>query len=250
MSDSSPTRIVIFAAPDDPADLREVLQRELGLNQVDAGIAAHYAPGILPRSWPRALAEKAAAAIQAVGLRAVAIDAAAAPDLAHAERVHHLRCTAQGLEVCNLSGTVERTRPWNELSLVSVGRVPLEHQRHYVTDNLTHLNPVPPDEYLRGGAIRGLEAWLLFADGLRPLRCDSEHMNYEYLGDRKTGSGAANFERLIADIAVAAPHALLTPTTRKYLTHSPLLEYDFKDSATLQEQTIVQWLLARELRGG
>ena len=248
MASTDTRRIVIFARPEDPADLREVLQRELGLNKVDAGISAHHAPGILPQPWPRDLAERAAAAISAAGLKAITVDQSEIPDLAHSETTHHLRCQPDGLELCDLSGAVDRTWDWSELMLVSVGRVPLEEQRHYVTDTIAHANPVPADEYLRGGAVHGFEAWMIFDNPLRILHCDSEHMNYEYLGDRKAGSGTANFELLVADIAVHASQAFLTPATRKYLTRGPVLDYDFRDSLALREYTVTEYLLSRQFR--
>ena len=39
MSNEQSSRIVIFARPEDPAELRDLLQTELNLNKVDAGIA-------------------------------------------------------------------------------------------------------------------------------------------------------------------------------------------------------------------
>jgi len=220
----------------------------LGLNKIDAGISAHHAPGILPQPWAQDVAERAAKAISAAGLKAIAVAQSEIPDLTGSETSHHLRCLPSGLELCNYSGAVDRTWDWSELRLVSVGRVPLAEQRHYVTDTIAHANPVPPDEYLKGGAVHGFEAWLVFDEPRRILHCDSEHMNYEYLEERKVGSGTANFELLIAEIAVNAPQAFLTPATRKYLTRGPVLDYDFKDSAALREYTLTEYLLSREFR--
>jgi hypothetical protein len=249
MSESSPAlaRVAIFARPDDPLDLREVLQEELGLNKVDAAVAASHAPGLLPQKLPPDVAERVVRAIGRLGLRAVAVPAESLPDLDAAERVHHLRCSESGLELCNLAGEVDRCWPWEQLKLISVGRVPLETLRHYVTDTVLHANPVPPDPYLPGGAMHGYEGWLLFEPPLRVLRIDSEHLNYEYLGAEKTTSGTANFERLIAELVTRAPHAFLPPATRKYLTRGPVLDYDFASSEELQEYTLTEYLLSQQV---
>ena len=248
MTDPHSFRVVVFSRPDDPSELHELLERELGLNQVDAGIAVRHAPGLLPQRWPPEVAERAAQAITHTGLKAVAVAESTIPDLSDAETVHHLRCSEEGLAICNLAGEVDRTWNWDDLQLISVGRVPLERQRHYITDTVTHSRPSPADEYLSGEPLHGLEAWLLFDGPGRILRCDSEHMNYEYLGERKSASGTANFELLIADMTVDAPQAFLTPATRNYLTRGPILNYDFKDSAALKEYTVTEYVLWRELR--
>lgn len=241
-------RIVFFARPEDPADLREILQSALGVNKVDAATAAGHAPGITRQSWPHAMAKRAAGAAAQAGVKAVAVREASIPDLSQAETVTHVRCMAWGFEICDRSGDVDRIWDWSDLRLISAGRVPLEVQRHYVTDTLGHAGtPVPPDPYLEGEPLQGYEAWLLFESPLRIVRFDSEHMNYESLGKRKSGSGTANFERMIADLAGHAPHAYLTPATRKYLTRGPLLEYDFADSAALQEYTQMQYCLSQQM---
>ena len=77
-------RVVIFAAPDDPYALREVLVNNLAMHPTDAMIRAHAAPGILP---DRLSAEEAAqwvAAIGQLGLHAEAIPAVDIPDFGHA----------------------------------------------------------------------------------------------------------------------------------------------------------------------
>ncbi|MFV0445019.1 MAG: hypothetical protein ACK5Q5_15705 [Planctomycetaceae bacterium] len=249
MSADSLSRVIVFARPDDPADLRDVLQSALQLNKIDAGLAVHHAPGILPRSWPSELAQSAATAITQAGLRAVAVPAGDIPDFSQARHAHHIRCEATGLVVCDLSGQAKETLPWDRLRLLSIGRVPLDKQRHYVTDTITHANPVPPDEYLQGDAIRGLEGWLLFDEPRQILHVDSEHQNYEYLGSRMTTSGPRNFDLLVADLAQLAQTAFVTPATRKYLTNGPVLDFDFTDSAALQEYTLVEYFLFRELQG-
>jgi hypothetical protein len=240
--------LVFFSRPDDPGELRAVLQEALRLTKVDAAIIARHAPGISPQEVPADAAEHAVRAAAGLGVKGVAVPASEVPDVATAERVRHLRCTPGGLEVVSLEGFTSRTEPWDELKLISVGRVPLETPRHYVTDTLSHAGtPVPPDEYLAGRPIEGYEAWLIFEPRCRILRCDSEHMNYEYLDARKTGSGTTNFDLLVADIAAAAQAAFVPAATRKYLTHGPVLDYDFASSEALWEHTLVQYFLSREL---
>lgn len=220
------------------------------MNTVDAGIAVRHVPGLLPPIWSWETAQRGAEAITKSGLRAVAVRNSDVPDLAEAETVHHIRCTEAGLEICNLAGEADRCWEWGDLKLLSIGRVPLSMSRYYVTDTALHANPVPADQYLPGNAMHGCEAWLLFEGPRRILRCDSEHLNYEYLGAEKSGSGTANFERVLAEIVVRASQAFLTPATQKYLTHGPLLEYDFADSAALQAYTVMEWLLSQQVRDG
>jgi hypothetical protein len=242
-------RVVVFARPDDPADLRTVLQEKLGLNSVDAGITARRIPGVLPQNLTVGQAQAVAERISALGLRCACVPASQIPDLGHALTAHHVRCVEAGLEIFSLEGEADRRWPWGHLRLISVGRVPLEKMRYWMTDARMHAAPIPPHDYVATGERYGLEAWLIFEKPLRGLHIDSEHMNYEYLGDRKSTSGAANFELLLADLVSLAPDAFLPESTRECLVHGPLSRYDFASTEDLQRLTVTEYLLLREVQG-
>jgi hypothetical protein len=92
-TDSSPTyRVVVFAAPDDPLELSEVLEETLELHATDASVHARAAPGVLPLLLTREKADRLAAGITAVGLGAEVVADTDLPALARATVVHHAAC--------------------------------------------------------------------------------------------------------------------------------------------------------------
>lgn len=238
-------RVAVFARPDDPADLRDLLQESLGLNRIDAGIAMHQVPGLLPQEFTREQAEQIAAAIGKLGLKAAAFATSDIPDFDHAELLHHVRCTEIGLEIAGRDGEFGRRIAWDDLRLVSIGRVPLEETRFYGTNTILRASPVLQDPYAATGHLEGLECWLVATGPLQVWRFDSEHMNYESVDAELTASGTANFELLASEIVRHARSAHLTPAARTYLNHGPVIEYDFVSSDELRRYTLIQDLLAQ-----
>src|SRR5258708_38158937 len=85
-------RVVVYAAPDDPQELGEVLVRVLGLHATDALVLARTAPGPLGDDLPHEAAERLAAEISQIGVRAEAVPADDVPECKNVVVVHHARC--------------------------------------------------------------------------------------------------------------------------------------------------------------
>ena len=242
-------RVVIFAAPDDPYALQEVLVKNLAMHPTDAMIRAHAAPGILP---DRVSAEEAArwvVAIGQLGLHAEAIPAADIPDFGHAEVVHHVRCLDEGLEIVELHGQAEQIVRWQDIVLLSIGQVPQEVPRRYVMRttafSVSHSTLPPPlDVPLPSGS----ELWIACNDPLRGFRIDHKRLNYEYLGDRKTDSATRNFRLFLEDLAEHGKDAYRTPATRAYLDHSSVRHYQFDSSNELRRYTEFHLMLRMRLK--
>ena len=187
MGESEIYRVALFSHPDDPAELRELLSEQLGLNKVDAGIAAHHAPGILPQKLDEGTAKKVATAIITLGVRSIAVEQSQLIDPSGAESIHHVACSNEGFALFDLSGNQRESIPWSDVCLVCAGRVPLDQTHHFQVGHRLHASPLPPDGTV-DGTMRGCEAWLILDNPRRVIHIDSNHMNYEYLGERMSTS--------------------------------------------------------------
>jgi hypothetical protein len=92
--------------------------------------------------------------------------------------------------------------------------------------------------------------WVVCEQPFLALRLDHRAMNYEYLGDRKTGSAAANFEWFLEDVATHAPHAYWTPAARAFRSRGPAAEYRFDSAQAHRDATVRHILLMRRMRRG
>jgi hypothetical protein len=244
------SRVVVYAAPDDPADLGEVLTRVLGLHPTDALLHARYAPGLFPDLLTAETARRLAESISAMGVLAAVIPDTEVPDLDEGEIVHHLRCAAHGLEVLELHGRTEHVIPWTSVELISVGQVPLETTRHFASSDMNTVrsgrrtSPSTVETSLSPGP----EAWIICANPSRALRIDHKRMNYEYLGERKSDSATANFRLFLEDLVARAGHAYRTPATRAFLQHGSVADYSFESAGELQRATVLHLLLHRQAR--
>src|SRR5205823_3237474 len=102
-ADTPKFRVVVYAAPDDPQELGEVLARVLGLHVTDALVRARTLPGALADELPRETAERLAGEISQIGVRAEPVPAGDVPEFGNAVVVHHARCLEGGLEVLGLN---------------------------------------------------------------------------------------------------------------------------------------------------
>jgi hypothetical protein len=121
---ASAFRVVVFAAPEDPGVLRDLLVRRLNMHPTDAMVHARAVPGVLPDRLNQDAAEQLAAAVNEAGLHAEAVRQSEIPDFEHSEAVHHARCLEEGFEVVELHGDKESLVPWSRIELLSVGQVP------------------------------------------------------------------------------------------------------------------------------
>lgn len=247
VADISKFRVVVYAAPDDPQELGDVLARVLGLHPTDALVQARTAPGPLSDELPRETAERLAAEISQIGVRAEAVPTAEIPEFKNIVVVHHARCLETGLEVLGLNAEEQMLVAWSDVDLISVGQVPQETARHYVTGEMTALSATrrtssgPRDILMTPGPT----AWLICRSPERELRIDHKRMNYEYLGKRKTFSATANFRLFLDDVIARARQAYLTPSTRDYLVHGSVSDYSFATPDALKRDAILHLLIRR-----
>lgn len=244
-------RVVVFATPDDPYALRDILMRALSLNAVDAQIHAHTVPGVLPDRMTQAQATGLVEAIQAIGVNASVFADDNIPSLDQATQLHHVRCLQKGLEVLGLTGEREELLEWADLELISIGNVPLESARHYEVQRSTVASSGPHFQHsaIDIPALTGAEVWLIGKNPYGVYRIDHTRMNYEYLGDSKSESSTANFRLMMDDLVGYASDAYLTPSTHAFINHGLLRQYAFDSPEELQRYTTFHLLLLRRMRG-
>lgn len=246
-ADKSKYRVVVYAAPDDLRELGGIIERVLGAHATDALVRAHTVPGALHDELPRETAEQLAAEISQIGVRAEAVPASEVPEFNNITVVHHARLLDTGLEVLGLNAQEQMLVAWNDIDLISVGQVPQEMARHYVTGEMATISaarrttPGPKDILMTPGP----SAWLVCKNPDRQLRIDHKRMNYEYLGRRKTFSATANFRLFLDDVIARARQAYLTPSTRDYLEHGSVTDYSFASPDALKHDAILHLLIRR-----
>lgn len=242
--------VVVYASPDDPRAFGEHLVEKLGMHPTDAQIQARAVPGLLPGRFTPEQADEVLRAVQELGLSAEILTDADIPELDAAKAIHHARCDEGGLEIVDSRDRVERRFGWNDVRLLSVGYVPLEVDHRYPTDPTGMLTSGRRTwvSSLEISSLSGPEAWLICGSEDHAYRIDHNLMNYEYLGDRKTGSATRNFRMFIEDVADGATRAYRTPAARAYLDHGLLRHYEFRSSDELQRYTQFHILLAHRLR--
>lgn len=246
LSETPRRAVVIFDQPASPHVVGELIADVTGMSATDALIHARYAPGVLPDRLDAAHAELLVQRLEAIGLAAAAIDPADLLDFHAAHTVHHARLLDAGLEIVTDRGAADGLIPWEKISVISTGQVPLESELRYDWN----------DEHLFGAARRShheahrgalppvMELWLV-DHGNKPVRIDQTRMNYEDLGDDKTDSSTENFRVFLKRLTQRAPRAYLTPATCAYLDHGSALKYMFASRDELQRVTQLHALNAR-----
>lgn len=241
-------RVAIHTRAADLHALSEVFQRVLQIHPTDAMIWARHVPGVLHDTFTAGQARALTAAINQSGLRVSAIRDSDVPDLHHALTVHHARCQDDGLQLMGRNGEPDELIPWSAIQTVSVGEVPLETVHHYPSGMW---NGVSAGHHYQGSEISlpltpSLEAWITCAAPFPNLRIDHEHMNYEYLGERRVDSATCNFKEFIQDLTARATGALLTESTTAYLRHVEPERFRFTSPEDLLRYATLQAVLARE----
>jgi hypothetical protein len=243
-------QLVVFAcAPADREPLADILVEHLGLTRTDAAIHARLAPGVLRGEFPPGKAAAAVAAIQQLGLQARALPSQDVPTLHPHERVHHLRWADEGLLVLDSLGTSAETILWNQLDLLSVGLIPLD----------TVLPGGPPStsvlatgrQHLSEAGGSGahhppqLALLLVCRDPFRVLWLEAPHLNYEFLGARRTAGSADNFRLMVEDLLAKAPQTYRPPATQAWLRRGPSEAYQFESPAALERATQLHLVIHR-----
>jgi hypothetical protein len=251
-ADSPPAadfHVVVFAVPGDPHELAEVLTEVLRIHPTDAMVRSRSAPGILPDRLTRDEAERLAAAIQKIGIRAEVARGDEIPDFDHGEVVHHCQCTDDGMQILETHGAVETCIRWNEIELICVGVVPQEAGRHYPTGEMAVLSAArrSPRAPFDATPAAGPELWLVRRNPFRAFRIDHKRMNYEYLGNRKSSSATLNFRTFVEDLLNYAPRARVTPSTRAFLEHGDERISHFDATDQLRRYAQFHLLIHRQL---
>ena len=242
-------RVAVFAIPDDQAALKSILMSEFNLNPIDAQIRIHGLPGLLPEPMNEAKAQRVREQIEQLGIATSLVDIQTVPLLNHPLRPHHVKCLQDGLEILGLDGSRDELIDWSEVSIVSIGYVPLETAHHYHAPT-TAIASAPHHEVALSElpSMSGAEMWLM-RDTVPPkaYRIDHNQMNYEYLGNRKVDSATANFQTLVGDLLERAKACYQTPATRAFVSHGPLKHFAFTSSEELQHYTLFHFLLRRRM---
>jgi len=236
-------QVVVFAAPDDPFVLCDLFVRRLDMHPIDAMTHARAVPGVLRDRLTHQAAENLAVAVNEVGLHAEVVRAADIPNFEHAEAVHHARCLEEGFEVVELHGDKESLVPWSQIELVSVGQVPQEEGRRFISnDEVTAARRAAPMQPFVTQLV-GPELWVVRRDPVKPYRVNHQRMNYEYLGSRKTASATHNFRLFVEDLVRRTASAYVTPSARAFLEHGPTRHYEFDSVDQLRQYTVFHLLI-------
>ncbi|HUE13186.1 MAG TPA: hypothetical protein VMR25_03375 [Planctomycetaceae bacterium] len=242
-------RVVVFGHTDDPAQFNQILIECAGVHRDDAMTAARMVPGILPMGFSQAAAQAVTERAGQEGLFAISLRETAIPRLDHAETIHHARCQPEGLELVDIHGRRTRLVLWPDLSLVSVGCVPLEDGQRFSAEPqvVLHAAPNPHRVAPEMGRREGLVLWIVCGRPGNVYRLLHNQMNYEYLGPRKVASATRNFSIFIEDLARLAPQTFLTPATRAFLHHGLRRHFEFHTADELRNYTAFHILVLRHI---
>lgn len=245
-------RVAVFAVPEERETLVPILALLPNISAIDARVRLHDLPGLLPERVDADTADRLVTELQSAGVNAKKFDETEIPRMERRRTLHHIRCVSGGLEFVGADGETEVVLPWEELALISIGVVPEERAHHDIIPPRTLVHSAPhvygSDIVAKGG--RGPEMWLVREEPFEAWRVDHVEMNYEYLGDRKSTSAAANFHVLAEDIADHAEAAYRTPSARAYLQTGRAEGYRFESRQAHAKAVQLHVLLRRTMREG
>jgi hypothetical protein len=241
-------RVVIFDEVADPQELRDAVSRATGRHPADAVQWLARAPG----TWPELLEEPAARALlEALFEARIAAEAWRSdqfPDLSPARTVHRAACLADGFRIEGLRGEPTHWVPWDRIELISAGRIMTEDEfRHAqsprwpssVVSGIRALALMKPRPYSRVSRSERIprdpvgEVIIVRRDPRIAFRVIENHMNYAYLGERRSTQAAENFPVFVADLCARAEDAFITPSTRSLLECQSPGEHAFPSSQAL-----------------
>lgn len=243
-------QLVVFAcAPAEREPLADILVEHLGLTRTDAAIQARLAPGVLRGEFPPEKAAQAATAIQQLGLQARALPSPDVPTLHPHETVHHLRWPDEGLQVVDSVGTSVETIDWKQLDLLSVGLVPLDSGTSGTLPSTSVLatgrQHLSDSESSTAHNPSQLALLLVCRDPFRVLWLEAPHLNYEFLGARRTAGSSENFRLLVEDVLTRAPHVYRPPATQAWLRGGPPETFQYESPSALERTTQLHLVIHR-----
>jgi hypothetical protein len=243
-------RVVIFDDVADPQELRDALCRATGRHPTDVVQWLARAPG----TWPEPVEEHAARgmldALFEAGIAAEAWRSDQFPDLSPARTVHRAACLSDGFRIEGLRGEPTHWVPWDRIELIGAGRIMTNDEfRHAQSPRwpstvvsgiraLALMKPRPHGRLSRADRIPRDpvgEVIIVRRDPRIAFRAVENHMNYAYLGEKRSHSAAENFPVFVADLCARAEDAFITPSTRSLLERQEPGEHAFPSSQALLE---------------
>jgi hypothetical protein len=241
-------RVVIFDDVADPQELRDAACRATGRHPTDVVQWLARAPG----TWPEPLEEPAARALlDALFEARIAAEAWRSdqfPDLSPARTIHRAACLADGFRIEGLRGEPTHWVPWDRIELISAGRIMAEDEfRHgqsprwpsAVVSGIRALALMKPRPYSRLSRADRIprdpvgEVIIVRREPRIAFRAAENHMNYAYLGERRSTKAAENFPVFVADLCARAEDAFITPSTQSLLARQEPGEHAFPSSQAL-----------------
>jgi hypothetical protein len=224
-------RLVLFAAPEAPEAVRDLLCGVTGIHPTDAMQWVARAPGV----WRQPLAEgevrELLDGLYKLGVPAEAWRLDALPNLSPSRTVHDAACLDQGFRVRGLRGEPTHWVPWDKMELVAAGLIDQEDEyREVAPPGWVQAVSAGLDAVLRRPQLvsrrrRSMriardpvaEAILVRRDPRIAFRVISTQMSYAYLGDKLRPSAGENFPLFLADICDRTTGAYITPSTTAFL---------------------------------
>jgi len=241
-------RLVIFDEVGDPQELRDGVSQATGRHPTDVVQWLARAPG----TWPEPLEEPAVRALLdalfEAGIAAEAWRSDRFPDLSPARTIHRAACLAEGFRIEGLRGEPTHWVPWDRIELICAGRIMAEDEFRQsqsprwpsaVVSGIRSLAFMKPRPYRRLSRATRIprdpvgEAIVVRRDPRIAFRVVENHMNYAYLGEKRSTSAAENFPVFVADLCARADDAFVTPSTRSFLERQEPGEHQFASSQAL-----------------
>jgi len=239
---------VIFAAIEEPQQVRDLVCRVTGMHPTDAMQWLARAPG----TWPKPLEEpeirRLLDGLYELGVAAEAWRTDQFPELSPARTVHRAACLTAGFRTEGLRGEPTHWVPWDRIELICAGRIGVEDEYRHVQPPrwpsavvsgfraLALMKPRPSSRRARAMRIPrdpAGEVIVVRHDPRIAFRVVENQMNYAYLGPSLRQSAAENFPVFVADLCARADAAYITPSTRSLLEHRDPGEHEFPSSQAL-----------------
>jgi len=240
-------RLVVFAAPEDPGAVRDLLCAVTGIHSTDAMLWVNRIPGVWPQPLAQGEARELLDGLYDLGVPAEARRLDLMPGLAPPRNIRDAACLPEGLRVKGLRGEPTHWLPWDRIELISAGRIRADDEFRgvvppgwltSVANGLRTALRRPVATPRRARAQRTVrdpvgEVIIVRSDPRIALRAVENQMSYAYLADRLQPSAAANFPRFVADLCAAAAGAYVTPPTLALIQGADAEGCEFPSSQAL-----------------
>jgi hypothetical protein len=249
-------RLVLFAAPEDPSVVRDLMASVTGIHPTDAMQWVARAPGVWPQPLSKDEAKRLLDGLYDLGVPAEARRADLFPKLSPPRTLHVGACLEDGFRVGGLRGEPTHWVPWDKVEVIAAGRVEVPDEFRDVrppgwissaTTGLRAMLGRPQMSARRRRATRISheprgEVILVRHDPMIAFRVIENQMNYAYLGDRIQPSAVENFPIFLKDLCDRATHAYVTPSTEALLAGGPIEDWAFESSQSLLDYTTLRLL--------